>query len=81
MTVDHLLKEEDIFERCIYCGKTFDVDSWLSDFHFDIHYKTIECECGKTHRIRGDFSDGHDSFINKTKKKIKGESIEVRLLK
>ncbi len=81
MTVDHLLKEEDIFEKCLYCGKTFDPDTWLSDFYFDKHYKEIRCECGKTHRVKGDFSSGHDSWIPKVKKKIKGESIEVRVLK
>ena len=80
MTVDHLLKEEDIFERCLYCGKTFNADLWLSDFHEDRHYKEIKCSCGKSHRIKGDFSDGHDSFIKNTKKKIKGETIEVRVL-
>ncbi|MBN2567030.1 hypothetical protein JXB02_03015 [Candidatus Woesearchaeota archaeon] len=61
--VHHLIGERSAKEQCIYCAKDLTLLPWRSDFHGEIHYKTLTCECGKEVRIRiGFHGSGHDSW-------------------
>jgi len=63
MTIHHLVKESDIKENCIYCGKNLINKKWESKFEGDFHYKTIICECGREIITKVDFlGSGHDSW-------------------
>ncbi|RMF55638.1 hypothetical protein D6745_01425 [Candidatus Woesearchaeota archaeon] len=66
----HLLSEELIVENCIYCNRPLE-GPWTSEFVSEIHYKAVQCSCGKRHRIRIDiFGSGHDEWVSETKKKL-----------
>lgn len=63
MVAEHIIKEIDTKQRCVYCNKVMEKSIWHSSFHGEIHYKTTNCVCGKESRIRVDFAgSGHDSW-------------------
>ena len=41
------MQEENLREQCPYCGKAHTEDNFKSSFEQDIHYRILECECGK----------------------------------
>ena len=60
--IHHLVNEEEVFEKCLYCGKKFDKE-WKSNFDVLKHYKQVVCSCGKINKIRVKFhGSGHDDW-------------------
>ena len=43
----HILSEKNAKELCPYCGVDLTKEAWDSEFHIEIHYKTLSCKCGK----------------------------------
>jgi len=63
MGFDHLVREEDSVIECLYCGKDLNKREWDSEFCGMLHYKIIECECGKKNRVKHPtLGSGHDNF-------------------
>ncbi|HIH42571.1 TPA: hypothetical protein HA246_02920 [Candidatus Woesearchaeota archaeon] len=60
--VIHLLQEEHIRIKCMYCKEDLSKrEDWRSEFAGDEHYKSVTCNCGKESWIRVGFSgSGHD---------------------
>jgi hypothetical protein len=59
----HLLKEKDLKDICLYCGKEHpDSMEWKSEWCSHIHYKSGKClNCGKNLRLQVHFEgSGHD---------------------
>ncbi|MCP3684909.1 MAG: hypothetical protein GY861_19785 [bacterium] len=56
----------------MYCGRTIDRDKWKSEFISELHYKTMECECGKKNKIIVHFhGSGHDNWSELEKKALR----------
>jgi len=62
--VFHLATESDQKAQCPYCRKDISGSTWDTEHDLRQFYKTIDCECGKSLRIRiTDFmGSGHDSW-------------------
>lgn len=81
MSAHHLLNEEEMKNRCIYCGKELEKSKWESLNYTNRHYKLNECpHCHKTAKVQVGFEgSGHDSWgkpFKSKRKKTKG-SINV----
>jgi len=74
----HLFKTENTKDQCPYCGKEFDKKAeWDSEFHLEMHYKSIKCECGKDNFIKVEFhGSGHDTWDGKPSWKRKDKSFD-----
>ena len=83
--MDHLFKEKDLKNQCLYCGNDLFNNRWVSQFHERFHYKVTRCNCGKLHSIKENclLSSGHDNWdgkwikineINKIKKEMNLEN-------
>lgn len=81
----HLLNERELKTFCIYCKSEVPVISWKSEWHFEAHYKTVLCKCGKSLHMKVNFEgSGHDSwngkkFTPKILGKNSGKSIEDKI--
>ena len=65
----HSLRVKDFEHQCLYCGADVSAATWKSDFHLEIHYKHMTCDCGKPIRFTVDFhGSGHDHMSDKKKK-------------
>lgn len=63
MVADHIIEEISTKQRCVYCNKALEKNTWHSAFQGELHYKTTRCECGKESRVRVNFAgSGHDSW-------------------
>lgn len=64
--IHHLISEDEVLHKCVYCGKGLDTTNWKSDFHVRKHYKTVKCECGKENQMTIRFQgSGHDTWLAK----------------
>jgi hypothetical protein len=68
----HLMKEEDMNSRCIYCNSIIDIKEWKSEFERFFHYKAVRCgRCKKENRLRVYFSgSGHDEWAEGIESKL-----------
>jgi hypothetical protein len=78
--IHHLISEDEVLHKCVYCGKGLDTTNWKSDFHVRKHYKTVKCECGKDNQMTIRFFEGsgHDSWLAK---KLKENPIDENIKK
>lgn len=85
MIAEHIIEEIDTKQRCVYCNKLIEKNTWQSIFHGEIHYKTTKCECGKESRVKVDFAgSGHDSWdgtFNWLKELMKNQRTEKQSVK
>lgn len=82
MTVHHLLNEDTIEEKCIYCGNNLYNKKWISEFDVERHYKTVICKCGNKNWIRVNFyGSGHDNWQPNGKKIEKTKTIDDKIQK
>ena len=53
-------------KQCLYCQQDLSENQWASEWlSEEVHYKIIQCDCGKKDWVRVDFyGSGHDSFPN-----------------
>ena len=60
----HLVSEISQKTFCIYCKREVPSNEWKSDWHLEMHYKTLKCtSCGRDLHIRVNFEgSGHDSW-------------------
>jgi hypothetical protein len=64
--IHHLISEEEVLQKCIYCGKGLDTKEWKSGFYVRKHYKTVKCSCGKENKLTIKFEgSGHDDWLSK----------------
>lgn len=79
MSAHHLLKEDDMKDKCLYCGTEFEMENWESHHNINRHYKTNHCQtCGRDAKMEVGFEgSGHDSwaapFSAKRQRRHKGE--------
>lgn len=63
---EHLMTEKDMQKFCLYCSKKHKELEWNSEFYREVHYKVIECDCGKISRVKAEFlGSGHDCWNEK----------------
>ena len=81
MTSHHLMEQKEIRHICPYCKQDLTkLDDWNSKFDVSMHYKEINCKCGKNNWIAMDFiGSGHDHWTDesKGKKTIENKIIEA----
>lgn len=60
----HLARSEDQKQQCPCCGRDVsEMTGWRSEFHLDMHYKQLKCDCGYNLSVKVDFSgSGHDEW-------------------
>ncbi len=59
----HLVSEGELKTFCIYCKTEVPMKGWKSDWHSEMHYKTVKCSCGRDLHVRVNFEgSGHDSW-------------------
>ncbi len=63
MLIHQLLKETDFQEKCVYCGKNFNLNSPDFSRYGDKEYVTLCCEQGHRHTLRIDMSRGFDAQL------------------
>ncbi|MFW6013805.1 MAG: hypothetical protein ACOCZ6_04035 [Nanoarchaeota archaeon] len=79
MSAHHLLNENDMKKKCLYCGNELDICEWESQHYVEKHYKTNSCTtCGKEAIVEVGFEgSGHDSwaapFNTKKQRRHKGK--------
>lgn len=60
---DHLIKQEECKQCCLYCNKNLSGNKWNSEWDGGNHYKITKCSCGKKVRVEVDFiGSGHDDW-------------------
>jgi hypothetical protein len=78
VTAHHLLKEEELLEKCLYCGKAAVANDWSTTLHLRKHYKEMRCSCGRSQsvsvRLQG---SGHDDWVART---IKLDNLETKVV-
>ncbi|MBD3309787.1 hypothetical protein GF351_01060 [Candidatus Woesearchaeota archaeon] len=79
MKVLHM-KREVSEVLCPYCSNDLTQTRWESEFHFEKHYKSTMCMCGKTVRLQVDFDgSGHDRW-NRKESSMKESSAGIRTI-
>lgn len=79
----HLLSEGELKTFCIYCKAEVPIKEWKSDWHLEMHYKTVKCSCGKDLHVKAGFEgSGHDEwnghkFTSKITKKADGKKQNI----
>jgi hypothetical protein len=68
----HILREEELKSRCLYCNSKIELKKWESQFENFFHYKTAVCEkCHHENRIKMKFDgSGEDSWTDGLETKI-----------
>jgi len=68
----HIMKEEELKSRCIYCSAKIELKKWKSEFENFFHYKSAVCDrCHHRNRIRVKFSgSGEDAWAEGLEKKV-----------
>jgi hypothetical protein len=60
--IHHLIKDDFSNRTCPYCFVDLNGDT-ESVWESELHYKEIDCQCGKRVRMKVDFAgSGHDNF-------------------
>lgn len=79
----HLVREDDQKIFCIYCKRDVPVKNWESEWHSEMHYKTLNCECcGRKLHIKVNFEgSGHDEWTGHKLCPIKSEKQGITLKK
>jgi hypothetical protein len=78
VTAHHLLKEEELLEKCIYCGKRVEAKDWSTIHHLRKHYKEMRCSCGREQKVTVPIqSSGHDDWVAR---KIWLDNLETKIV-
>jgi hypothetical protein len=78
VTTHHLLKEEELLEKCLYCGKKVEAADWSTTLHLRKHYKEMKCSCGKSQKVTVlQQTSGHDDWVART---IKLDNLETKIV-
>jgi hypothetical protein len=78
-TVFHSIQEDDLLDVCPYCKRDINPGDFRSEHHVFIHYKMLECDCGKRLSVKVDFeSDGNDKWACEKTIEAKIRAAEVK---
>jgi|WetSurMetagenome_2_1015567.scaffolds.fasta_scaffold1388438_1 hypothetical protein len=78
MTSHHLLNEDELLEKCIYCGRKAEASHWRTEFHLRKHYKAMRCSCGRVQKVKAPMqSSGHDEWVSR---KIRDDNLETKVI-
>ena len=60
---EHMVGHSSQQSQCVYCARDLSSKKWNSEFARDLHYKSVQCECGRKVWTRVEFhGSGHDSW-------------------
>jgi hypothetical protein len=65
----HLVSEDKLREQCFYCGNNIILSDFESEHIHGIHYKSLDCRCGKKLHFKVSWEgSGHDRISMKQDK-------------
>jgi len=71
--IHHLVKEQDIVEKCMYCSRAIAMDEWHIALLEKIEYMTSRCPCGHENRLRGGHCLDHELIKRFPREVMKNE--------
>ena len=84
--IDHLAREEQQREQCMYCGRSLKESKWRSEHHREVLYTISYCECGKKVFVRMPFQGSGDVKVSRStvfpesrKRKTKLRTLESKI--